>query len=366
MKRRPAVPSVLLAAALVAVPSLLEAQGLTYVQTTRTEMGGALGGVMAMMGGMGDPQADTMRVQGALARTDRRGTSTILDMESGDVINLDHRTHTFTRFNFLEMMEAMGGMNADAMMSAADRAELERQREEQPEVEVQARISTDRTGRTETIAGYRAEQVILTMELVAETPPDPEAEDPLQRGQMAVVTELWLSTEFPEWQLMQERGREMAERMRAGAMGGGMAAMGGMGSMGGAGMDGRISKAWEENAEALKELEGHALRTTVHFVTVPPDLELDREAVLEAADQPLSEGGPASVADAARQALGGRLGGLFGRGRQEEPEEPEMTQSVFMRMTTEIVEAHPGDIPAAVFEVPADYTERELPMPVRR
>jgi hypothetical protein len=174
---------------------------------------------------------------------------------------------------------------------------------------------------------------------------------------MAVVTELWLSTDFPEWEMMKERGRQMAERMQGGPMAG----------LGGAfgGMDGRITTAMEENAEALAELEGHTMRTVTHFVTVPGDLELDRDAVLASADQPLGEG-MGSVADAARQALGGRLGGLLGRGRRSEPEEPELKQSVFMRMTVELIEAHEGPIDDAVFEVPEDYTERELPMPVRR
>ena len=127
------------------------------------------------------------------------------------------------------------------------------------------------------------------------------------------------------------------------------------------GIDPRMGEAWAKNMEAMQELEGSALRTIMHFVLVPPDQELDREAVL--ADD---EGGLGSAAaGAAAEELSSALGrlGRFGR-KKEEPEEAAPTQMSLMRATTEITNITTTTLDDALFHIPDGYTERVMEMPV--
>lgn len=219
-------------------------------------------------------------------------------------------------------------------------------------------VSTDRTGRTESIAGYAAEQVILTVEL---KPKDAAEAEEAAQGGMALVTELWLSTEFPEYVMMQRMEGEALERLKESGAGQGVAqAMAAL-----AGSDPRMQEGWEKNLEAMKELQGTALRSSTHFVSLPPGATLDRESVLESSGQAVSEGGGAAqgAANAARQALGG-LAGRLGRGRRQEGAAPAAppAQAVIMRVRTEISDVSTGAVDASVFRVPEGYTERTQPV----
>lgn len=343
---------VVLAALVVSAPPAL-AQELRFVQTTHTEMAGMMGRMMAMMGGMGEPRVERTYVLGSRVLNQSEERSSIVDLASGDMVMLDHEARTFTRMNFGDMMARM---RADAGGMAA---EMEREAGDRPTADLNGRITMDRTGRTETIAGYEAEQVIMTLQF---EPVEGEAADdapPTVQNLMAVVTEMWMSSEVPGAEAMKEWGRSMM-----GNMGGIMPDMGAMGAM--PGVDPRMSEAMQRNAQELAEMDGMAIRTTVHMVMVPPDQELDLEAVLAGSDQPLSEGGdaPASAADAARQALGGLSGLLGGRGRAPAPDqagEAPMTQSVIMRTRTEISDVQAGGVDPALFEIPEGYTERAMP-----
>jgi hypothetical protein len=229
--------------------------------------------------------------------------------------------------------------------------------------QIQAEISVDRTGKSEEISGYQADQVILTLTL-APTEEAVEENPEMEGAALAVVTELWLSTDFPEAALMEAMQGEAMDRMREtfSAQGGAASSMEAMSAF-----DPRLKDAWAKNAEELSKLEGTALRTTMHFVSVPPGVELDRDQVLADADKSLASGAGGAVAagaaDAAKKALGG-LAGRFGRGKKEEPKEeeaPAATQSVFLRAVTEIGDVKTGDLDAALFLVPDGYTERTVP-----
>lgn len=352
-------------AALIAIAAAapsLSAQSLRYASVTKMELGGAFGRMMSMMPGVGDPMESVTSIQGLRVRTDDPGnTSTIVDWETGMMTMLDHASRTYARMDFQQMIEQMGA----GMQQAA--AEQSPEVPEQPAAEFDFRFATERTGRTERVAGYEAEQVFLTMELVPKEAPDAEdEEDEAERAGMAVVTELWLSADFPEYAMMQAMDGETVERMRESAAKGAGASMAMFASY-----DPRLSEAMERNATELGKMEGHPVRMTTHFVAVPQDVPLDRDAVLASADRSLAgdaAGAAASgAADAAKKALGG-LAGRFGRGRREEPEQEEEeeapAQAVFMRVTTEVRDVDIGELDASIFEVPEGYTERTVEGPV--
>ncbi|MDP2956845.1 MAG: hypothetical protein Q8N53_10520 [Longimicrobiales bacterium] len=331
-----------LAGSALALPAA--AQDLTYTTTTKMEMSGTLGRILSMLTDMDKPQVEKTSFQGSRVRKDQEKTSSIMDWSAGAMTFLDHPELTFMRFDFTQMAEAPG------------ESPSQREAGEGPEVEVT--VTTDRTGKSETIAGYAAEQVILTVEM---KPKDAAEAEETAQGGMALVTELWLSTAFPEYVMMQQmEGAALEQFRKSGGPQGVAEAMGAL-----AGSDPRMQEGWEKNMEAMKELQGTALRSTTHFVSLPPGATLDRDKVLESSGQAVSEGGGVgqSAANVARQALGG-LAGRLGRGRPQEEAAPAAppAQAVIMRVKTEIGDVSTGAVDASVFLVPEGYTERTPPV----
>lgn len=335
----------LLLAALAFLPAAPEvaAQDLRYTETTRMEMGGAMGAMMSMMGGMGETLTETVWIQGPRMRRDTDGSSTIVDWSTNQVMVLDHEARTVTRMDWSGM--------ADDMTEAREEMEGRTEAPATAEGDWEVRFSSEPTGRTEEIAGYAADQVLMVMELLGQVPAEEQEDNPMADMAMAVVTELWLSTDFPAWTLMSEAQDEMA----ASVWGGGGVDMGLMGAM-----DPRFRVAMEEQQEALGTLRGIPIRTVMSIVSVPLEEELDVEAVLDTEE--LGEGMAGMAAAAARQGMRSRMGDIFGGG---DDEEPEAEQSVVMRATSEVTEVTTTTLDDALFQVPEGYTERATPGPGR-
>lgn len=353
---RPAIrtaASSLLALLLLALPAT--AQDLTYTETTRMEMGGMMGSIMSMMGG-DDDQTQTVYLKDGRMRRDDEDTSTIMDFSTGDVTILNHADRTFMRMNFREMIEGMTGQVEDARARADSvQAEMEAEGQEMPEYEVT--FSLDRTGETETVSGYDAEQVLMVIEFEGQVDEEAQQQNPFAGMRMAMVTEMWLSTEFPEWTVMQDLRDELQEAWGSEGMFGGDTGMEGMAAMG-PGMGARFEVAMEQQREALEELEGTPVRTVMSWVSLAPDAELDPRAVVE------QDVGGGDAAGGAAEAARSALSGLFGGGDEDEEEEQGPPgQSVIMRTFTELGDVETGPVDPSVFQVPEGYTERQMQMP---
>ena len=348
--------SVVLLLLLATVPA--RAQDVSYTTVTRAEFGGALGSMMSMVGGAQDPTRETTHLKGALMRTDEGDSSTIMDMGDGRFTTLDHQAKTFYTFTFGDMAAQMQG--AQAQMEAA--------REEQPadqpapEVEFETKLTVDRTGRTQRMDGYSAEQVLMIIEIVPKVAPEEGAEKEAA-GTMVLFSDIWMSTDFPGYEAYKKASEEFAQEAASNMD---MQATGGALQQAFA-SDPRMKEAFEKSAEEMKGLEGLAVKTVSSFYMVPPGAAFDREAALASADQPLAQGpdlGGAAAAgaqEAARSAVRNLTGGLFGRRRQQEqPEEeaaPAQAQSAITRVTTTIEDVKSGSLPDDLFKVPPGYTE---------
>jgi hypothetical protein len=327
--------------ALSALPA--QAQGVRYSETTRVEMAGAMGAMMSMMGGGADRTTETVYLDGSRMRRDTDETSTIVDWSTGDMILLNHDQRTYRRFSWGDMVEGMTGRMEGARAEAGGMSD-----QDMPDYEVH--FSTERTGRSERIAGYEADQVVMVIRF--EGDPDAEAQPgqgmpmggAMGNGAMAMVSELWLSTDFPAWTLMQEGRNQMAEEMR-----GALSGEAGMGGMAGA-MGPRFQQALEEQQEAMADLEGMPLRSVINLVVLPGDVELDVDAVLAQEDL----GGGMDAAAAARDAIAKRFNPFGGK---DEEEKPEAAQSIMMRTVTEVDDVDASGVDPAVFEIPEGYTE---------
>ncbi|KPJ96588.1 MAG: hypothetical protein AMS18_00605 [Gemmatimonas sp. SG8_17] len=346
-----------LALVALAAPALLaeaSAQHVRYSSVSTVELGGSFGRVMQLVPGFGDPVRETMSITSTHMRTDEPDHSSIMNAEDGTITYLDHEAKTYWTMNFAEMLAGLTGGMVNPAGQAAEPAAQEEAATQGDSVHYEVHVSTDRTGRTERVAGYEAEQVFLTVEIKGEA--RSEAGDSTIEGSLYTLSELWLSEEFPGHEAEQAFQQAWAEQVMQGfdvpqESARDMEAV--------YAQDPRLREGIEQMAEQLKELRGTALKTVAHFVVVPEGVEFDREAVLRDADRSLGEDVGAAAARGAVAGARRRLGGLLGGRNRDEEDEPELKQAVVMRVKTEVLDVDLAALPPDLFQPPGDYTERQ-------
>ncbi len=362
MRKR--VPSSLtLSLALLLLGALpARAQDVSYTTVGRAEFGGALGTMMRLVPGAQDPTRQTTHIKGSFMRTDDEDSSTIVDMAEGRFIELDHKAKTFYTFTFADMAAQMQAAGAD-MRAAQAEARAERPNEEPPpEVEFETKLTVERTGRTQRMDGYNAEQVLMVIEIIPKVAPEEGAEKEAA-GTMVLFNDIWMSKDFPGYQAYKKATEELAKQAASNMD------VEGMGSalQQAFASDPRMKEAFEKSAEEMKGMDGLAVKTVSSFFMVPVGVPFDRAAALAAADQPLAQGpdlGGAAAAgarEAARSAVSNITGGLLGRRRQQQPppEEaaPPAKQAAITRVTSVIENVKAGGLSDDLFRAPSDYRE---------
>lgn len=368
----PRITPVLLLLSLLLTPLFAGGQEITYTTVTRGEFGGTLGVVMNLAPGSSQESHETVYVKPPFTRTDSENSSTILDMERGIFTFLQHPSesyYTLSMADFTRQAEEM----ADEMAAARPEPAPETPTEEEESPRYRVELSTDRTGKTMSFDGYSAEEVLMTMEVIpvqegAVEPAEDEAADPtLEGGRMVLLTQLWVSRDFPGWEAMQEAQGEMARELMKGE-GAGLAQ-----SMQQAfASDPRIEEGFRQSMEEMQGLEGMPVKTVTSFIMVPPGQEFQPDPILASLDEPLptvnvgaavADAAQESAKDAARNAVSNLTGGLFGGKKKEEEKPPEEsqeeepTQSVIMRVTSLVEDVRTDPIPNDLFQPPADYQE---------
>jgi len=330
------INTLLVSAALAFLAVSASAQEVAYTTVTRSEFGGAMGQMMKMVPGGDEPTRETTFVKGSLMRTDSDESSTIMNPIDGILSVLQHDERTYYSFSMDEMGEMAAGMAGGMMAPEGGQGW-----EGQPQFET--RISTDRTGRTQEIGGFEAQEVLMTVEMVTQGGGEEEG------STMVLFTQLWLSSDVPGYDAYQAAQAQMAEGFMNSGGGGGLAAA--------FAQDPGMQDAFKENMKVLKDIEGMPVKTVSAFVTVPNGMEFDVDAALASMDEPLSSGeGGMDMAAAAQDAMR-NLGGMFGRrGQKEEEEEsgPEV-QTVTMRVTSTIEDIRTSGIGDELFQIPEGY-----------
>ena len=320
-------------------------QDFTYRSRTAITFGGALQGVASVAARLGGGSLDweeTQYIKGRRVRTDVEKTSSILDMERGRVLSLDHSEKTYTEISFDSLKAAFQAMaQSMSQAGATPSAQPAQPSEQQSNIEYKTEVSLDRTGERQRINGFDAEQVFLTVTVDARDKTAPPT-DPGAR--FVVLTELWNTRSLPgQEQLAAIYEEQAAELADAGAKD--------MADALGAAMSGQPGQrtAFERAAEEMKKVEGTPVRTTIYMVGGTTEHAFDRAALL--ADQQPKSGGR-SLGNAARSALGGLLGG----GRAPEPApEKEPTQAMLFKVVDELLEVRTGPVAETLFDTPAGY-----------
>jgi len=337
-------------------PTPAAAQSLSYTTVTRGEFGGSMGQMMQMIPGAQDASRESTFIKGTLRRADGDGTSTITDLAEGRFTYLQHDEESWYSFSMDEMVERREEAMAGAMAGAGMNPYQQYQADPASEPRFEIRFSTERTGRSESFDGYSADEVLMIVEMV---PREEAIEEGEELGSTILFTQSWVSSDFPEYEALQEARAQMGQQFMAGG-GGDMAAS----FQAAFAQDPKMQEAFERNAEEMKAMDGIAVKTVSSFVMVPHGMEFDREAVLAGLDQPLASGGENLLGQAA--AAGARdamksLGGMLGRRRQQQPEpEEEATprvQTIIMRMTSTIEDVRTDALSDEIFRPPANYRE---------
>ncbi len=337
---------------------LLQAQDadlpeLTVSKTSQVGFGGSLGTVMNLVGA-GDPTSETtmLSAESLTMRTDRDDTSTVIRYSDLQVTSIDHDDRSYFTYNLAEMMRAapIGGGSAGGTEPRDD---------SEADVEYDIRFSIETPGERKEVANEMVDRVVMRVSAVPVSAKDQDVDE---LPTYELVSELWVSEDFVGNQAMRRISEAAAEQIRQTPFGG---------------MDPdtlrqvftqneNFRSAFEEKEVELHRLGAMPFEQTMAFASVPAGAEFDLDAALSG---PLAEGVSAGAiarqgaSQAVRGALG-RVGGLFGRGRDDDDatrDEPPAGQSVILRVHEMITEVTLGALPPGWSIPPDEYEEKESP-----
>lgn len=360
---------------LLAAPTLthqLEAQtrSLEWTETRSFEMPGTFGNLLrAFSDGDGDRETrQALHLQGAALIQTEGDQAYLMDLDTSRWLFIDHGNQSYMEMSFeeaLQMADEMNEMMAGAR-TEADQAMAEAQAEadqsmeemqqamEDAQAELSFTIDIEESGETRTAEdGSLLSQYFV--EARVEATAAPEGMDEPEGGAMVFLVELWQSDDIPEAEALYEAWaqqvadnpalREMVDDMAQSAESG-TEAMAPVFAM----WDARIAAGLEEIAEAMQDVEGTTVRSTTMVALVPDEVEYTREELLAWEPDSMgdrlrtqaSEQARASIQDAARNAIRGRLGRFGGGGDDdddaEEADPPQVRPMLRMTFSKEDVE----------------------------
>lgn len=325
------------------------AQDVQYETATRVDFAGGLGTAMRIasrLGGGSTESVETTYIKGRRMRTDSDQSSTILNLDDGRITVLDHTARTYTTYTFEEMVNQARAAAAEANRSSTNG-------QEDAQARLDFRFDVDATSERQRVAGYDAQRVFLTMEAAAEAVPEGQTEME-DAGRLVVLTDMWTSRDIP---ILQARSAfEDASAQQAAEAGAALTE----GFAAAFADDPRMRVAFEQSMEEARKIEGMAVKSVTHFVSVAPGQQFNRAAITN------PEQGPSLAQRAAQQGARAAVGGLMGRlggRRAPEPEpaaEAEPTQVTIFTVTSEVRNVRTGNVDASLFEVPAGYTQQAM------
>jgi hypothetical protein len=265
------------------------------------------GYTMTRKAGAGTSGETKQYLKGQKLKTDTGGASIILDFDAQTLTNINDAQKTYTVQKFSDLGATLASTGTDVNASFKE------------------------TGEHKTINGFRASQLVMTMDIE-----NPQLKQ--QGMKMTMEMEFWISPDVPGAGEMRSFYQRNAAKFP-------WAAMSGSGATVNTGMQ----KAMADMQKKLATMNGVPVLQIVHMKTGGPAADraaaaqndpkmAQRRAQLEAM---AAKGGPG--ADAAKQALA-RMGGASGGGGG-------------MDVTMESSGFSTASIPDSVFAIPAGYTK---------
>ena len=290
---------------------------VSYTIATRVQVGG---NDMAsrMLQRFGSSE-ETLYIHGNKQRADEDSESSeILDADSKQIIHLNHKKKEWWAMSFDEMFQSLEQMKEEVQQTYND-ADVTTNVQD-------VKFTADRTGKTETINGVSADQVIMTVEGTYEmTANDAESDEEVtMNGTSYIVMEHWLSKDVAGYQTLAEFQKSTAKAFGEAMSGTGFASM-----LSAFQSSPELQKAAEDASKELGPDDGLPVRTRTFYVQVPEGGTFDKEAVLS--------GSSNNAPDAS-------------------------TQRTIMTLVTEIGNLSTEPFDEAMLAPTAGYTEIESPM----
>ena len=218
-------------------------------------------------------------------------------------------------------------------------------------VSFRTEVKVDKTGKSQKIAGYNAEETVITMLMYGKNAESGE------QGVMNVIMDLWMSKDVPGAEDFQKFYTAMATKL--GFTGTGQQSMEGM--LAGFGIDAR------ELYKHTKDLQGMALMSTVSLGMVADTT--GQASKKEEAKEDKKEQESEQADESGQSGMASKLGGLFGK-KDKEPKKDEAAKSkdskseepsgpvYLMQFTTTVTEISSASIAALEFEIPAGFKKK--------
>ena len=295
-----------------------DAPYVTFTVATRIQIGG--NDMASRLLQRYGAQEEVISTFGNKQRTDENlESSQIIDADTKRIIELNHQRKEWWAMSLDDMFKSLDQMRTEAIESNPDAEDISSKIKD-------VKVSVDRTGKTETIHGVSAQQIVMMVEGSYEATFNEESSDEslTMNGTTYIIVDAWQSNEVAGYKTLATFGQEMAKAMGSSIQGTGFASM-----LSALQSTPELKKAAEDASNHLNPEEGLPVRTRTFYVQVPEGGVLDKEAVLSGAS----------------------------------PDTPtELSQRVLMTVLTEIGNLSTEPFNEAILEPTAGYTEVESPL----
>jgi len=253
--------------------------------------------------------------------------------------HVDMKEKKYTEMTFAQM-KAMFEAGMEKAQSEKAKAH------DEDSVKVEADVKVTNTGKSQTIAGYKADEIIISMAFKGT---DKESG---KSGTMNMTIDMWMSKDVPGYQEYQNFNKTLAEKLGFSGQAQGSMEQ----SLKGFGVDPKVVY------EKMKGVEGMPLLTVVSIM--PEGLDtvmakaMDSAKAAKPAEQEVQEPEAQTTKDKALK----KLGGLFGKKSKEKESakaEPKQAASPYLfHLTTTVTQITGSGVSAAEFEVPQGFKKK--------
>jgi hypothetical protein len=334
---------------IMAVAALQLPADFTYRETT-TITGGAMLSMMKVVGVFSkqarEPVQSTVAVKGDKMLHRSQQQATVIDLAAQTVTTIDMQKKTYTVMTFEEFRQMMEQMSQKMQKSQDQGGKME------------FKVSAKDTGNTKEIAGYRAKELVLRMEMQATD------QKSGQQGSMVISSDIWLAPSVTGYQEVRAFYTRMGEKL-AFNPGGGMFMT-----------SPEASRNMGELYKEIGKLDGIPVLQTISMGAV------GQPGSGGTSDQPGSGGQQQQPQQQQQQqqpaarpslggALGGALGGKFGLGKKKQQDDQASTgqpsqqqqgngnPGSLMEATTEMSGFSSDPVDDSTFAVPAGFKKVE-------
>lgn len=343
--------AILAAAAVIALSAApVAAQDVQYKTVSKIDMGGVINALASIAGGL--EVEETTYIKGAKMREDTKGSSVIMDFETGRYTFIDHDAKTYSIVTLEQMLEQMQKSLEQTQAASGgqpvashgdDRTTLHT---DSGDVHLEFKLDVDRTNESQKVNGWNARRAFITMQTDA-TVETEDTQGEEEAGSLIVFVDMWASTDVPVHSAQERLMQHAAAAQYMGEVGNAAQSIGAAFAR-----DPQMSAAMQKAGEEMAKIEGTAVKTTTYLVALAPGKQFNRELILN----PQRESVAKKAAGSALRGALGRLGG--GRQQQEEPQEEEApTQKTIMTFISEVRDAKTANLNDSLFEPPANYRQ---------